>query len=199
MRIHNVQNYNINNRPAFGSKIVPNETMEKLLNKVIRETPVDWEGLGEDNKNLLECLKGILNDGKNDVVEFLEDKNGIAKVKVNGKSYRGTPWRSNYIFTREPNGASQKYDGHGTFEQIIDFGTKEKGVKLPYTPHQRSAVILKEDEIYVLHELNKFRALSPAYEMFFVQAKNLLFSMKFNVRENLTRNLKSIKTEIFGK
>ena len=196
MQINSIQNYN--SQPTFQSKIVPNKTIEKLLNKVIRETPVDWEGLGEDNKNLLECLKGIVNDGKKDIVEFLEDENGIAQVKVNGKSYRNTPWRSNYIFTREPGGAGQKYDGHGTFEQIIDFGTKEKGVKLPYTPHQRSAVILKEDEIHVLHELNKFRALSPAYEMFFVQAKNLLFSMKFNVRQNLTWDLKAIRKIIMG-
>lgn len=197
MQVNNIQNYN-NKQPAFGSKIVPNKTIEKLMNKVIRETPVDWEGLAEDNKNLLECLKGILNDGKKDIVEFCENELGTAYVKINGKKHTGLPALPNYTYTKYFNKTEQKYDGHGTFEQIIALGTNEKGVKLPYTPHQRSAVILKEDEIHVLHELNKFRALSPAYEMFFVQAKNLLFSMKFNVRENLTRDLKKIQRIIMG-
>ncbi len=199
MQINNIQSYNINQKPSFKSKIVPNKNLEKLLDKVTLETPWDWEGLAEDNKNLLECLKGILNDGKNDIVEFCENKNGIAYVNVNGKKRNGLVELSNYIYTKILDKIDKKYDGHGTFEQIIDFGTKEKGVKLPYIPHQKSAVILKEDEIHVLSELNKFRALSPAYEMFFVQAQNLLFSMKFNVRMNLARDLKNIKTEIFSK
>ena len=100
MQINNIQSYNINQKPSFKSKIVPNKNLEKLLDKVTLETPWDWEGLAEDNKNLLECLKGILNDGKNDIVEFCENKNGIAYVNVNGKKRNGLVELSNYIYTK---------------------------------------------------------------------------------------------------
>lgn len=199
MRVSNIENNYSSQKLSFQSTIVPNKTIEKVIDKAIKDTRGDWHGLGEDNKNLLTCLKGIINDGKNDIVEFCEDEKGIAYINVNGKKQNGLKFLSNYIYTKTIGKTDKKYDGHGTFEQAIEYATKEKGVKLPYVPHQKSAVILKEDKILVLHELNKLRALSPTYDMFFVQVENMLFHMKFNVRYQLGRDLEYLKKAIMGK
>ncbi|MBR1460300.1 hypothetical protein IJ596_01515 [bacterium] len=199
MQIYNLQNYNYNQKPAFGSTIVPNETIEKLFKVADKRTFDDKYGLGEDYKNLLVSLRGIIDDGRDDVIEIGEDKNGIAFLTVNGKKSPHLNGISNYSYYRSKDGKfSDKFDGHGSYEQILDFAQREKGVELPYKRYEKSPIILDEDEVFVCNELNKLRALSPTHGMFFIDVKNLIFNMKWNIRDQLRKDLKELKNRIFN-
>ena len=198
MQINNIQNYNYNQRPAFCSTIVPNKTVEDILDRACDETSKDTKGLGEEHKNLLVCLDSIIRDGRNDKIEIGTDENGFAYLKINDREYGRLNGLSNYHYYRlKDNKFEDKFDASGSYEQIFDFAQREKGAVLPYKRHEKSTVVLKDDMKFVYPELNKFRALTPYCDNFFVMAQNLMYQMKSKIRSNLIKELKNIKSEIF--
>ena len=199
MQVNNIQNYNYNQKPSFKSSIVPNETIGNLLDLAHKKINDDRQGLGEDYKNLLVCMNGILNDGRNDVIEIGEDKNGFAYLKINDKEYSKINGILNYSYNRKNNGEfSKEFDGHGSYEQILDFAQNEKGVNLPYKPHQKSFSILEEDKNLVLPELNELNALTYVNEESLILARNLISQIRCKIKSKLIKDLNNLKAEIFS-
>ncbi len=91
-KINGVENNYLsqNKRTSFKSKIVPNKMLKDVFSNA-RES-FEYRNITKNNMSLmfleiklLNTIKNILNDGKNNLIEFTASKNGKLGYKLNGK------------------------------------------------------------------------------------------------------------------
>lgn len=172
-----LQNTTQSNSLNFGSRFV--------RTKDLREAFADLKGFGklEECRQFRNALKGVLKDGKNDVIR-LSSINGEGHVQVNGKLYNKN--KHHWI---NWNGSQE-----GTRNELIDFAENERGIARVFGDSSLS----KDEANAIKNDVNELRELNPRSKNFISDIKYIQQRMKSELQYFITSELERLEKEIFS-
>ena len=161
----------------FGSKFVRTKDLRKAFAEVKNYGEI------EERRQFANAVKGILNDGKDDVIR-VSSQNSEGRIQVNGKLYNKD--KRHWINWNK----SQE----GTRNELIEFAENEKGIARVFKHNS-----LSKDEANAIKDVIKeLRGLNPSSKNFISDIGQLQLKMKSKLQDFITLELKRLEKEIFS-
>lgn len=161
----------------FGSKFVRTKDLRRAFAEVKNYGEI------EERRQFANAVKGILNDGKDDVIR-VSSQNSEGRIQVNGKLYNKD--KRHWINWNK----SQE----GTRNELIEFAENEKGIARVFKHNS-----LSKDEANAIKDVVKeLRELNPSSKNFISDIGQLQLKMKSKLQDFITLELKRLEKEIFS-
>lgn len=161
----------------FGSKFVRTKDLRKAFAEVKNYGEI------EERRQFANAVKGILNDGKDDVIR-VSSQNSEGRIQVNGKLYNKD--KRHWINWNK----SQE----GTRNELIEFAENEKRIARVFKHNS-----LSKDEANAIKDVVKeLRELNPSSKNFISDIGQLQLKMKSKLQDFITLELKRLEKEIFS-